>query len=82
MFDKRSYLCSRSRLIKHNATSGNYSSYMLSYMHPVYRAGQSDSGMWAFATEMAHSKSMANVSMSRRNGRYGPESLQNLCTCQ
>jgi hypothetical protein len=33
------------RLIKHNATSGNSTSYMLSYMHPVYKAGQRDSGM-------------------------------------
>jgi hypothetical protein len=32
------------RLIKHNATSGNSTSYMLSYMHPVYKSGQSDSG--------------------------------------
>lgn len=33
------------RLIKHNATSGNSTSYMLSYMHPVYEAGQRDYGM-------------------------------------
>ena len=33
------------RLIKHNATSGNSTSYMLSYMYPVYKAGQGDRGM-------------------------------------
>jgi hypothetical protein len=33
------------RLIKHNATSGNSTSYVLSYMHQVYKVGQSDSGM-------------------------------------
>jgi hypothetical protein len=37
------------RLIKHNATSGNSTSYMLAYMRPVYKVGQRDSGTWTFS---------------------------------
>ena len=49
------YSCASFRLIKHNATSGHSTSYMLSYMHPVYKAGQSDSGKWTFVVKtLAH----------------------------
>jgi hypothetical protein len=32
------------RLIKRNATSGSSTSYVLSYMHPVYKVGKGDNG--------------------------------------
>ena len=39
------------RVIKRNATTGHATSYMLSYMHPVYRAGQLDHGMYDVSQE-------------------------------
>jgi hypothetical protein len=57
------------RLIKHNATSGNSTSYMLAYMRPVYKTGQRDSGTWT----LPQYQPVINVFLSRRHGCDSPE---------
>jgi hypothetical protein len=63
------------RLIKHNATSGNLTSYMLSYMQPVYKAGQRDSGMRPFLPNILNTgrqlmrQHLAGLGVTARNKR-------------